>query len=870
MFNSAHAVLDFSFAPGRDRDLSDLPFEARMLQELAAEEVRELNVTHAQVLSLTSAPGALINDVLQHVTVLRAAHNSISSLHGIEAFCALEVLDLRHNRLRVVDAHAASLLRTLKQLRSVDFSYNNMSLFDLDGSVGAPSSRATGLGAGAAPSSSRSGSGNGSGRLSLSIVDPSDSLLSLTTMNLSHNAFIDLPSLRSTPCLQVLNMSHNRLDALVDFDMRLPLLSLHSLALHSNQLRTATSLVPLCALAATLKHVQVFRNPFTLMQSRSKAAVGTITSSGPAHQSGGALDESMWWRPFLLWLCPLLVTVDQVEFTAGERRVAGVMLFRENGLLSRSRLEYMNPQRKDDLEAYLRRKSESIMPPHDAMTIIDNIERQEKLQECSRGVRESDTGEVGQMVLPISRMNPPRIREAAPPHRLTNGILTTSPSTYHDPLAPDVVEPSTAETTWVAQSSPGAGDATNRSLSGGRVVMFTGETPLCMSPHPNAVLAPNHSHQRAPPASMTSFVRAVQRKLRSLEEVVAVLWRADLSRRIAAAIVIQRYMRGALARMHLSEEEAECCRFIRYQLQQTTVAQAAHGVSRRAAHVGARDAGGASSGSVATRSANQRHSSLEPAEDTCSNMQEILISMRSLQEVMSNMWADLEEYRAMADREQRRAAVFIQRHYRGYRARCEYGRVLKHRRSSPPPASSCTTACQCASETASLQQVVSELRSEVRELRELLQQKTHQQRLATCGDPEKAIDEIVRKYEQRSSAAQLAEPTDPPNLDDDTQPSSAMPSFTEPTVDVSASQEKAATFIAQDQGLLMKGNSYEEGAVRVSKNMPHFTEQTSSLDSTPQKRDYVPGQPTLITKPRPRLESMENARQAGNECVKLD
>ncbi|KAG5500013.1 hypothetical protein GH5_04154 [Leishmania sp. Ghana 2012 LV757] len=882
MLASSHGVIDLSFAPGKDHDLSDLPFGKAMMQEVAPEEVRELNITHAHVLSLTSTPGAIINHVLQHVTMLRAAHNEVSHLNGIEAFGALEVLDLSHNRLRVVDAHAASLLKTLKQLRSIDFSYNNMSLLDLNGSVGAPSSRLTGLGAGATPSFSTNASvsvrGSG-GRLSLSIADPSDALLSLTALNLSHNAFIDLPDLRSAPYLQVLNMSHNKLDALVDFDTRLPLLSLHSLALHSNLLPTATALLPLCGVAATLKHVQVFRNPFTLVKSGPKAAASYTISGERANLPVCALDESMWWRPFLLWLCPLLVTVDQAEFTASERRVAGIMLFRENGLLSKSRMEYMNPQRKDELEAYLRRKSESATPPRDAMTIIDNIEQQEEnMRDYSGATWGAGSDGAGQVMAPMSRMGSSRIPLAAPARRPPNGILSASPSMPPDPLPLEVGGPAMAEAPSVVQSSRRAGGAASRTSPGTRVVVVAPETQLSLNPSSSSVFITNQNRQRIQSTSMASFVRALQRKLRSLEEVVAVLWHADLSRRTKAAIVIQRFMRGALARMHLSEEEAESCHFIRYQLQ-----QAAHGARAAAPQASVTGAGGCSSGVAATRGASQRHPSLEPVEDTGSNMQEVLISMRSLQEVMSSMWIDLGEYRAMADREQRRAAVLIQRHYRGYRARCVYGRTLKQHRSPSPPASSCIAVCQCAAETAALRQEVGELRREVGELRELLQHTTRQERLATYIDPERAMDAIIRKHEQRSNDDLFAKPAYCQHLHEDSRPPNATPSFIERAVGDSASLEKAVDDIAPDQGPLMEDNGYGDGAARAPEagdtqlvgnaalphvrpvTTPHSPEVISALDRMSPKGGSAPKHPTRITKLMPNSGSRKNTRRAGKD-----
>ncbi|KAG5474509.1 hypothetical protein LSCM1_03295 [Leishmania martiniquensis] len=877
MFASSHGVVDLAFVPGKDHDLSDLPLGKAMLQEVVPEEVRELNVTQAHLRGLTSTPGTLVHQMLQHVTVLRAAHNEVSHLNGIEAFCALEVLDLSYNRLRVVDAHAASLLKALKQLRSIDFSHNSMHLLDLNGSFGAPSSRLSGPGAGTAPpfSTNASGSGRGSGgRLSLSIADPSDALLSLTALNLSHNAFIDLPDLRSAPYLQELNMSHNKLDALSDFDARLPLLSLHSLALHSNLLPTATALLPLCGLAATLRHLQVVLNPFTLVQKGAKTANSRAIRGECAGLPWCTLDESMWWRPFLLWLCPLLVTVDYAEFTASERRVAGIMLFRESGSLSTSLLEYMNPQRKDELEAYLRRKSEFATPPHDAMTILRSREEEEEtMRECSGVAWGAGAGGVEQVTAPMYRMDPSPILAAAPARRPPNGVSSASPSTHPNSLPLEVGAPSVTEATLTVQSSR---SAASRPSPGAHVVVISPETQLSLNPSSSGALFTSHNRQRIQSTSMATFVRALQRKLRSLEEVVAVLWHADLSRRTAAAIVIQRFMRGALTRMHLSEEEAESCRFIRYQLQQA--AQAARGAV--AAQASVTGAGGCSSGGTTTRGVSQRRSSLEPVGDTGSNMQEVLISMRSLQEVMSSMWIDLGEYRAMADREQRRAAVLIQRHYRGYRARCEHGRVPKRLHSQPPPSSSCLTGCECAAESASLRREVSELRREVGELRELLQETARQERLAVYSDPERAIEAIVRKHEQRSNADLLAKPKYRQCPREDSRVPDASSRFTEGTVSDSASQEKAADDIAPDQGSLRKDNGFDDGVARAPAacdsqlagdaalphggpaTMPHASEMTSSPDTSVKGRSAL-NHPTRVTKLKPHSGSKSSTTRVG-------
>ncbi|KPA85137.1 putative leucine-rich repeat protein [Leptomonas pyrrhocoris] len=727
---AAH-VVDLSFTPGEQQDLADFQFDVEILKGERVEDVQELNISHAHVLVLTSAPGAPINDILQYVTVLRAAHNEISSLRGLEAFASLEVLDLSYNDLRVVDAHAATLLKSLKRLHTVDFSHNHMNLLDLDGSFGAPSPRSNGQNGGSAGGSFGSSSSiAGAGRLlsfSSSTRDAAGGMTSLTAINLSHNAFIELPDLRSAPFLQVVNVSHNKLEDIADLEMRLPLLTLHSLLLHANRLPNVTALVPLCALAASLKHIQVFNNPFTFVNGNKAEGI----------------DAALWWRPFLLFLCPLLITADQTELTPSERRIATKRLFREHGTLSKNSMEIMNPQNKDALVVYLKRQGESAEPPADALGTIKKIMEEEEREAsmpggAAEGAAASDQEDEDEympdVVVPMSRMNNERewgVRESS-------GARTKGQTiSYHtDPH--EEVSLSTAD--GVA-NAPSTRTSTRAST---RVVVLDPASHQSAG-STESILRGNYQSHRAKALPVTTVVRALQQKTRSLEEVVAVLWRSDLARRTAAAITIQRHMRGALTRLHLSEDDAESCRFIRYQLQQAAVAMKAQ--KPQAAAATAAGVGHSSGPSARTAAGHgARQPSIEAIEASGSNIEEVLVSMRSLEEVMSNMWVDLEEYRAMADREQRRAALLIQRWYRGYCARRDFGRVRRSSTSLSFP------SCKCAGETASLQKEVAELRHEVRELRELLTQSARQQRLAAYDDPEKAMDDIVRKHEARLKA----------------------------------------------------------------------------------------------------------------------
>lgn len=743
---ASSTVVDLSFAPGVAQTLAELPYSDEMLNGQAPEEMHELDVSYAQLALLTTAPESSINEILHFVTVLRASNNEISTLRGLDALVSLEVLDLSHNRLQVVDAHSATLLKTLRRLRTIDFSHNNMSLLDLDGSVGAPSPRSAGGntagagGVGGGSLTSSSAAGLTAGRAAPPSSEKNTGLTSLAAINLSHNAFIEFPDLRSAPFLQVLNMSHNRLELITDMDTRLPLLSLHSLLLHANRVPSVSNLVPLCALATSLKHLQIFDNPFTF--TGEEAAEGT--------------DASLWWRPFLLWLCPLLATVDQTELTPSERRAATEALFREHGTLSRTAMAYMNPQHKDDLEAYLKRLSASAHPPADALEVIGEL-RDEDDEDVSMPLKagyEAGPGAVrnddeegddeayaNDVVVPMSHVN--TVRHQSISKSVSGGGGGAGRRAVGSPLGYyiDVQE---------TPSSPANGVNNSSARTSNRVVIVDPSEQNPASSVDGGILVTNHNRQRTRTVPITTVVRALQQKTRSLEEVVAVLWRGDLARRTAAAIVIQRYMRGALARMHLSEDDGESCRFIRYQLQ-----QAAAAARSQKAQPGLTTATGAAASAAAlsrgpsTRNAavhGTRQASLEAIEASGSSMEEVLVSMRSLQEVMSSMWVDLEEYRAMADREQRNAATLIQRWYRGYCARRDYGRV-RHRvaPAQTPPSS----ACKCAGKTAALQKEVLELRHEVRELREMLMQTARQQRLAAYEDPEAAMDAIVQKHEAR-------------------------------------------------------------------------------------------------------------------------
>lgn len=116
-------------------------------------------------------------------------------------------------------------------------------------------------------------------------------------------------------------------------------------------------------------------------------------------------------------------------------------------------------------------------------------------------------------------------------------------------------------------------------------------------------------------------------------------------------------------------------------------------------------------------------------------MKDVLLVMRQLQQVMGTAFADLGECRAMRERERRRAAVTIQRHYRGHRARREWRTVQRDFSAFKHTVDEDVTVIQKAGrayaarrklgavrERRQMKAEISSLRREMEELRNLVQQ----------------------------------------------------------------------------------------------------------------------------------------------------
>lgn len=628
-------VLDASFTPGATNGISDIAIPKSFRSD-SLEDVRTLRVPHSNLVSLISAPDCTLHAVVTNITTLDASHNFLHSLQGIDCFRQLEVLHLAYNQIHVLDATSTALLRALPFLREVDLSHNQMRLVDWD------------IAASEAPPAHRSAG-----------------FMRLTALNLNHNELIEVPDLRALPALQVLSCNHNKIEDLTDLELRLPLLALESLHLRNNRLAQVSHLVPLAGLAQTLHHVQLYGNPFSLPEADDdgelSASLGSPSSVKKSRRGSLARprgDQPFWWRPFVLFLLPLIETVDLVELTRSERQAAGG-LFRERGALSKKLLELMNTQQRDELVSYLCKQAERVLAPADMMDILTATEEEEE-EEPAATVQVVSVKDVQ---LPSSHSKAPaaapRLGSSQSRHSgnangnsvtnipnhngshsnvNNNGSASYSSVTFPSsgPRSPKPVEPTTTATT---------------TMSAFAAVMATPAPTPCNA---DGGIASRHGAMSSNASNsgrvgVAEVVRAMQQKLKSLMSVVETLYKADMVRRHFAAIVIQKYMRSALQRMHLSEEEAQTCNYIRQRLDSCS------------------------------RPAERSAALPEPlscSPSAAADIHEVLQYMRGLQEVITQMWGDMDDYKLMLLREQNRAAQTIQRYYRGYVARQQY-RILR-------------------------------------------------------------------------------------------------------------------------------------------------------------------------------------------------
>lgn len=642
----------------------------------------EWNIAHRNLQTLRCPPTSPLSFHLSRVTTLDISNNNLQSLRGVALFPSLEMLDASYNKIRVGDMSTLSDVTKLTRLCSLDISHNFIQRMELEEFGVISSSRTQRL---------------------------QSEAMRLTLIDLSFNKLMKLPDVRLAPALEVLHLDNNLIEDLLDIENKLPLNNLHTVHLAGNRIAQFQHMVPLAALAPTLHQLTISGNPFAL----------TTDQQSP---SGAGPPPCRWWRPLLLWLCPLLVSIDQVDLSPEECHVAG-QLFRERGKLSKQLMELLNPQQRSQLMKYVMH----MCPPHPMLSEEAEMElaQDELAYIAGEALRESSTA-----VSPsIAPMDPPPVQvpplfsrtESAMAYE--KGLSSTTPAAEGDAEEEDssLNHSSFMNTSWgggpttaISGSAPppppvyeadedlehqlevevDEDSHSKQRMQQRRTTHHLAQPAIQQSPlmeeSPGVTPQDKREHQRylqqqlsndslsnshhvlnvtsssggsttaVAQGNLPIIVKAMQAKLKTLSGVVETLWRADMTRRTHAAIVIQKYMRATLVKMHLSPDEREACRFIRSQLNRQIspqhLAALAEAAFLRSQHQ--------------TPSRNGSDSGIRSGHtDVSADLQEVLQNMRSLQQVFSTMWKDLEAYRLMAGRERRRAAVTIQRYFRGYLGR---------------------------------------------------------------------------------------------------------------------------------------------------------------------------------------------------------
>lgn len=710
------------------------------------------DLSNKNLKNLRSLPSVILSVQIAFVTILDVSYNQLESLRGIAAFTLLEVLDASYNRIQVADMNTMVDVTKMTRLCSLDLSHNEIQRMELE----------------------EFGVNSSSRRLRLETQ-----ATRLTHLDLSFNKLMKLPDVRLAPSLEVLHLNNNLIEDLSDIENKFTLNHLHTLHLAGNRISWPHQMVPLAALAPTLLYLTISGNPFALSSSLAgnnnvKVVLPAEETVSPQHLSGNS-PSCRWWRPLLLWLSPLLLSIDKVELSPAETQVA-VKLFREREVLSKQLMELLNPSEKHKLPKYVIQMcgARSLLPEEaeeflceDEFTYTMSASISPTLAASARRKTSSGVkpGEIGK-----------RIHEEEELHSRVEGVhrlepirtSTTGKEEMAEMDAPHFGEERNSEPSSVMGKAvektpfhienddegdakmgvkdeekvqknpvelPGAhqsGEAGFRSEFGAKkwpldmifpeeftsvprvlqqcqsVPKVPFETGGTVSPMGIGVSGSTFANFYSP--SMTStgvalsgnipaVIKAMQSKLKTLTNVVEELWRVDMVRRAHAATVIQKYVRSMLVRIHLSPENAESCRFIRSQLSRQSnpmhLAALAEAAIHRSRSWASDPVGGghASSCPCANHGAGQPNGNagssqslpsvkgppgMDRGKDVSEDLKEVLENMRSLQKVITTMWKDLEAFRQMAARERFRAAVAIQRHYRGYKARVLFGAMKEN------------------------------------------------------------------------------------------------------------------------------------------------------------------------------------------------
>lgn len=677
------------------------------------------------------------------VTTLDVSNNHLESLRGIGAFTSLEVLNASYNRICLADVNTMLDITKLTRLCSVDLSHNEIQRMELEEFGVISSSRGQRL---------------------------RSSATRLTLLDLSYNKLMKLPDVRLAPSLEVLFLNNNLIEDLCDIENKLTLNHLHTLHIAGNRISGVHQMVPLAALSPTLHYLTISGNPFARAVPNTISNTISVASLADASFPVGKVGSSFscrWWRPLLLWLSPLLLSIDKVEFSPAECKVAA-QLFREKGTLSKHLMELLNPSEKNKLPNYMAQMcgTQSLLPeeaeqflcddesaftvsPATSPTLKGGRERKPslpsqsdtKLPRLSEGGNSSSGAASTQLLNPLSTslnqkdegnghgvlhfgeegtFQPPSpivaaVEDEAHAEEKEKIEVKDTRKMRHDlsdlhsgrqkadgmsaRREPTVKESRSSGLTFSDEFSSPALTLFTEGSGASKILTDTYGAPLATMPTYSTTLM-NSSASTATGASLAisgnipTVIKAMQSKLKTLSSVVEELWKADMVRRIHAATVIQKYVRGMLARCHLRPEDAESCRFIRSQLSRQTstlhVAALAEAVIQRCRTLSTepemeskvsndshnnREVGHTNQMSSAAKQSlalSKGSAEASNGNDVSGGLKEVLDNMRNLQKVITTMWKDLEAFRKMAARERHRAALTIQRYYRGHTARARY------------------------------------------------------------------------------------------------------------------------------------------------------------------------------------------------------
>lgn len=695
--------------------------------------------------TLRCPPSSPLATQLANVSVLNLSCNLLESLRGIAAFSSLQVLDASYNRIHVADINTMIDVTKLTRLCSLDLSHNEIQRMELE---------EFGLN-----SSSRS-------------QRFQSQATRLTRLDLSFNKLVKLPDVRLAPSLQVLYLNNNRIEDLCDIENRFTLNHIHTLHLAGNRICGLHHMVPLAALAPTLRYLTISGNPFALTtvapSSNAIKGVPPAEDAFSLHLGTGGASSCRWWRPLLLWLSPLLVSIDKVDFSSAEKQLAGKKLFREKGVLSKHLIELLNPANRQRLPKYMIQicGSNSLLPQDAEEFLCDEeaayitspaaspsfkagagrkLSFPVKSRDGSHRLQEDDLSCGVHQSNPVDSINSTRKgkRPAAGLDALHAGdertnselsspvIRAVEETQSHgeseaeeedarmyvkggrkkqrnglDFLHDQLVEESSLKKElsgrkksldlFLTEEAISSAKLMSQEQFSRKALLETGGSgspmgmPLSGTAFANGSPSLSSSTTVALSSNIPAVIKAMQIKLKSISGVVDELRKVDLGRRAHAARVIQKYVRGMLARLHLSQDDAESFRFIRFQLSRLSspshinalIEGAIDRIRLRGPEPGLE--GNVSNSLYAKGDTSPKNGDnfpiqkivsekgfqgTEHGEDLSGDLKQALHNMRNLEKVITIIWEDFRSLKKMEERERVRSAVTIQRFYRGHQAR---------------------------------------------------------------------------------------------------------------------------------------------------------------------------------------------------------